>query len=118
MNKCILIGNLTANPQLSTTSNGISLCKFTLAVQRKFETEGTDFINILAWRALAENCNKYLAKGKKAAVVGSLQVRSFDDKNGVKRYVTEIIADEVEFLTPADKPRTNLKPVVDDDLPF
>lgn len=127
MNKVILIGNLTKNPELSTTTSGISVCKFDIAVQRRFETNGereTDFFKIIAWRGLADNCSKFLSKGKKAAVVGSIQNRSYDDKYGVKRYVTEIVADEVEFLSPKQgeipqsKAEAKLKPVTDDDLPF
>lgn len=131
MNKVILIGNLTKNPELSTTSNGISVCKFDIAVQRRFENANgereTDFFKIIAWRGLADNCGKFLSKGKKAAVVGSLQTRTYDDKDSVKRYVTEIVADEVEFLSPKteqqeiSKAEANLKPVdkdLLDDCPF
>ena len=133
MNKVILIGNLSKDPELSTTTSGISVCKFDIAVQRRFETNGareTDFFKIIAWRGLADNCGKFLSKGKKAAVVGSLQTRTYCDKDGVKRYVTEIVADEVEFLSPKQgqgeipqsKAEANLKPVTDDDelsdLPF
>jgi single-strand DNA-binding protein len=130
MNKVILIGNLAKDPEKSVTSGGISVCKFDIAVQRRFEnTNGekeTDFFKIIAWRGLADNCGKYLSKGKKAAVVGSLQTRTYDDKGGVKRYVTEIVADEVEFLSPKQeqgempqsKAEASLKPVTDDDLPF
>jgi single-strand DNA-binding protein len=126
MNKVILIGNLTKNPELSTTTSGISVCKFDIAVQRRFEANGereADFFKIIAWRGLADNCGKYLSKGKKAAVVGSLQTRTYCDKDGVKRHVTEIVADEVEFLSPKgeipqSKAEASLKPVTDDDLPF
>lgn len=144
MNKVILVGNLTKDPELSTTSNGISYCKFSIAVTRRFpNAEGTreaDFFNIIVWRQQAENCHKYLRKGSKAGVIGSLQTRTYDDKDGNKRYVTEIIADEVEFLNSKssssddyssdnsnlDEPGTvakpkktaELKPIIDDDLPF
>lgn len=139
MNKVILVGNLTKDPELSTTSNGISLCKFGLAVQRRFaNAEGNrdvDFFNIIVWRGLAENCHKYLRKGKKAGVIGILQTRTYDDKDGVKRYVTEIVADEVEFLSSKSssdddsgdfegrneskgRGSAELKPIEDDDLPF
>lgn len=128
MNKVILIGNLTKDPEKSTTSGGISVCKFDIAVQRRFENANgereTDFFKIIAWRGLADNCGKFLSKGKKAAVIGSIQNRSYDDKYGVKRYVTEIVADEVEFLSPKQgeipqsKAEAKLKPVTDDDLPF
>jgi single-strand DNA-binding protein len=131
MNKVILVGNLTRDPELSTTSGGVSLCKFGIAVQRRFaNAEGNrdvDFFNIIVWRGLAETCHKFLRKGSKAGVVGSIQTRSYEDKDGVKKFVTEIIADEVEFLS--SKPASDgyddgkdvsaeLKPVEDDDLPF
>ena len=108
MNKVILIGNLTKDPELTTTNSGINCCKFTVAVQRKFSNaEGereADFINCVAWRALADNVNKYLTKGKRCAVVGAMQTRSYDAKDGTKRYVTEVLVDEVEFLS--SKPNT------------
>ena len=126
MNKVILVGNLTRDPELSTTSNGISYCKFSLAVQRRFSKEGekeTDFFNITAWRGQAENCHKYLKKGSKAGIVGSLQTRTYEDKDGAKKYVTDIIADEVEFLSSKTeqketKKKVDLTPIIDDDLPF
>jgi len=105
MNKCILIGNLTRDPEYSTTMGGVAKCSFTLAVQRRFaNAEGVreaDFINIVAWRQTAELCAKYLSKGRKACVEGSIQTRSYTAQDGTKRYVTEIIADNVEFLAPA-----------------
>jgi single-strand DNA-binding protein len=125
MNKCIFIGNLTKDPELSTTTSGISVCKFDIAVQRRFETNGereTDFFKIIAWRGLADNCGKYLSKGKKAAVVGSLQTRTYYDKDGVKHYVTEIVADEVEFLSPkGERNEPKLSPApeeIQEELPF
>ena len=102
MNKVILIGNLTRNPATITTSSGADVCKFSLAVPRKFlNSEGekeTDYINIIAWRTLAENCAKYLTKGSKCCVIGRMQTRSYDVQDGSRRYITEVIADEVEFL--------------------
>ena len=103
MNKVILVGNLTRDPELITTSNGVSLCRFTLAVQRRFagpdgEREA-DFVNIVVWRAQADNCYKYLKKGSKCGVVGSLQTRSYDAQDGTKRYSTDVVAEEVEFLS-------------------
>ena len=141
MNKVILIGNLTRDPELTTTTSGVSICRFSLAVQRRFtNSEGereTDFINIVVWRNLAENCHKFLRKGSKAAVVGTLQTRSYDAQDGTKRYVTEVVADEVEFVgaranaddqigddqigggdNPADGGATKLTPIQDDSLPF
>ena len=104
MNKVILIGNLTRDPELSETSSGVAVCRFSIAVSRDYaNSEGnreTDFFNITVWRGRAENCGKYLKKGNKVAVVGSLQNRSYEDKDGIKRNVTDIVANEVEFLTP------------------
>ena len=104
MNKVWLIGNLTKDPELTETPNGVAVCKFSIAVSRDYSssdgTRETDFFNITVWRGRAENCGKYLKKGNKVAVVGRLQTRSYDDKDGNKRYVTDIVADEVEFLTP------------------
>lgn len=102
MNKAILIGNLTRDPELRTTAGGVSVCTFTLAVNRRFTNqEGVreaDFINIVTWRQTAELCARYLSKGRKAAVVGTIQSRSYDAQDGTKRYVTEVVADEVEFV--------------------
>jgi len=133
MNRVFLIGNLTRDPELAVTNSGVSVCRFSIAVSRRFSNaEGereTDFFNIVVWRAQGENCHKYLKKGSKCAVFGSLQNRSYDANDGTKRYVTEIIADEVEFLTSksADgavksydnkKEVTELEPIDDDNLPF
>ncbi len=102
MNRATLIGNLTRDPELRMTSGGIQVCTFSVAVQRRFSnSQGeklADFFNIVTWRALAENCSRYLHKGSKVFVGGQLQNRSYDAQDGSKRYVTEIIADEVEFL--------------------
>lgn len=103
MNKAILIGNLTRDPEMRKTASGISACTFTLAVNRRYANQQgvreADFINVVAWRGLAENCIRFLGQGSKAAVVGTIQTRSYDAQDGSKRYVTEIVADEVEFLT-------------------
>ena len=136
MNKVILVGNLTKDPELITTNTGVSMCRFTVAVQRRFASSDgnreTDFIPVVVWRAQAENCYKYLKKGSRAGVVGSIQTRNYEGQDGQKRYVTEVVADEVEFLSTksveeakdapaADKKATveEYEPVVDDDdLPF
>lgn len=145
MNKVILIGNLTRDPELQTTNSGVSVCRFSLAVSRRFSNSdgerGTDFLNITVWRTLGETCHKYLKKGSKCAVVGRIQVSSYDAADGSKRYSTDIVADEVEFLNSRasgdgeegqtyersyDKPSTNSKPkqtaelqeIEDDSLPF
>ena len=135
MNKVFLIGNLTRDPELRTTSNGIAVCTFTLAVSRRFKSANganeTDFLNVVVWRAQADSCAKYLKKGSKAAVSGSIQTRSYEVE-GQKRYATDIVADEVQFLStrsneggdfiesvPAGKsaPISTLEPV-EEDLPF
>lgn len=128
MNHVTIIGNLTRDPEIAETPTGVTVCKFAVAVNRKYKDDNgevvTDFFNVVAWRGLAENCGKYLAKGKKVAVVGTLQNRSYTDKNGVTRYVTEIIAEEAEFLTPRAEeqpkaePKAKLTEVEDDGLPF
>ena len=102
MNKVFLIGNLTRDPELSTTGSGVSFCKFTLAISRSYSRDGkreTDFLPVVVWRAQAENCARYLKKGSKAAVCGSVQTRSYETPDGSRRYVTEIAADEVQFLS-------------------
>lgn len=103
MNRVFLIGNLTRDPELSETPNGISLCRFGIAVNRNYSSADgerqVDFFNITVWRAQAENCGRYLKKGSKVAVLGSLQSRTYEDKEGQKRTVTDIVASEVEFLT-------------------
>ena len=102
MNKWIGVGRLTKAPEQKQTANGISVCTFTIAVNRRMNREQTDYFNIVAWRGLAETCGKYLAKGQQVCIVGEVQTRSYDDKNGVKRYVTEVIAEVVEFLSKAN----------------
>jgi len=107
MNKAILIGNLARDPETMTTSSGITKCNFTVAVQRRFaNAQGVreaDFIPVVCWRQTAELCARYLSKGRKVAVEGSIQVRSYDAQDGSKRYVTEVIADNVEFLGSRDE---------------
>ncbi len=132
MNKVFLIGNLTRDPETNTVSTGVSVCRFAIAVTRRYAgadgNRETDFINIVAWRGLADNCAKYLKKGNKVAVCGTLQTRSYENKEGVKVNVFEIVADEVEFLTTKaqsgveagtkDDQVAELQPIQDDDLPF
>ena len=102
MNKVVLIGNIASDIESRTTQSGVAQCSFRLAVQRKFTSANgereTDFLQIVAWRKTAELCQKYLTKGRKVAVEGSIQTRSYDAQDGSKRYVTEIIADNVEFV--------------------
>ncbi|HEY8444238.1 MAG TPA: single-stranded DNA-binding protein [Clostridia bacterium] len=129
MNKVILIGNLTRDPELAQTTGGIPYCRMSIAVNRNYSSADgervTDFFNIIAWRGLAENCHKYLRKGLKIGVCGSLQTRTYE-QDGIKRYITEIVADEVEFLTPKSSQESfgepkkiqDIPPIEDDDLPF
>jgi len=138
MNKAILVGRLTKDPELTQTTTGISVCRFTVAINRRFKNAAgeseADFLNCVAWRQTAENLAQYQRKGAQIGVVGTIQTRSYDGNDGIKRYVTEIIADEVEFLTPKQaqdslpdapperkaKPRAqDLEPYDDaDSLPF
>lgn len=101
LNRIILIGRLTRDPELKYTTNGTAVVNFTLAVNRKFNRDETDFIDIVAWRGLAENCANYLGKGRLAAVEGRLQIRSYEANDGTKRKVAEVIADDVRFLDKA-----------------
>lgn len=136
MNKIIISGNLSKDPEFSTSSSGLSVCKFTVAVNRKFKKEDgsteTDFINCVAWRSTADYVSKYVHKGNRLGVIGSLQTRTYDAQDGSKRYVTEILVDEVELYTPKSendgKPKTEarskqeimhgFKPIPDSQLPF
>lgn len=132
MNKVILIGNLTRDPELTETPSGVPVCRFAIAVSRDYaDSQGnreTDFFNITTWRGKAETCGKYLKKGNKVAVCGSLQNRSYEDKDGIKRTVTDVIASDVEFLTPKQseeenvvsvkRERPQLEEIDDNKLPF
>ncbi len=136
MNKAFLIGRLTQDPTASTFDSGHSCCRFSIAVNRPFSRDAAnnaDFINIVTWDGLAQNCVKYLVKGSQVAVTGSIQTGSYE-RDGVKRQSFEIRADQVEFLSratnsgsgaaaqsprPKDTAMDELKEVVDDDdMPF
>ena len=141
MNKAILVGNLTRDPETRTVPSGAVMCQFTIAVNRRYVNQQgvreADFIPIVTWRQTAELCSRYLSKGRKVAVEGVIQVRSYDAQDGSKRYVTEVVADNVEFLSSpqgdrqqrADNPPPPSEPSgyssdpdaftdVDDELPF
>lgn len=133
MNKAMIIGNLTKDPELHQTATGITLCRLNVAVNRKFAGQDgekqTDYFNVVTWRATAENCAKYLKKGRKVFVCGEMQFRQYEAKDGTTRTAAEISADEVEFLSPAEdkgsapytKPTSVQKSLLDDadeDLPF
>ncbi len=103
MNKVILVGNITRDPEQRTTGSGVPVTTFTVAAQRRFKNASgsydSDFINCVAWRSTAEFIAKYFSKGSKIGIVGSLQSRSYDDAQGNKRYVTEVVVDDAEFVT-------------------
>jgi single-strand DNA-binding protein len=106
LNRVILVGRLTKDPELRYTPAGVAVTQFTLAVARNFANQQTkekeaDFINIVTWRQLAETCANYLRKGRLTAIEGRLQVRNYDNAEGRKVYVTEVIADNVQFLESA-----------------
>ena len=104
MNKITLIGNLTHDPEVRSTPNGVTVCTFNIAVNRRFAPQGgekvTDFFRINAWRQLGDTCAKYLSKGRKVAVIGELQARTDEAKDGTTRMSLDVSADEVEFLSP------------------
>ena len=133
MNHVSLIGRLTKDPEVKYTHSGTAVCTFTLAVDRKFAKKDSgqptaDFIPIVTWRKLAEICGNNLAKGRRISVEGRIQVRSYDAQDGSKRYVTEIVADEVEFLDSrsqagAQEPAGGIgraagQNIPDDEIPF
>ncbi|MFA5881461.1 MAG: single-stranded DNA-binding protein [Eubacteriales bacterium] len=137
LNRIVLIGRLTKDPELRYTPNGKAVAGFTLAVDRPFKNQQgereTDFINIVVWGSQAENCANYLSKGKLAAVDGRLQIRTFDGQDGQRRWVTEVVADNVRFLSPkggSESPKGGSESSVgpgnmgnevdfsDDDIPF
>ncbi len=103
MNKLFLIGNLTRDPELTETNSGVSVCHFSIAVNRNYTgADGerqTDFFNCTAWRGTAEAIARYCKKGNKVAVTGSIQVRNYEDNEGIKRIAVDVIAQDVEFLT-------------------
>lgn len=104
INRTVLVGRLTRDPELRYTPNGVATCSFTLAVNRPFKNQQgeqeADFINVVVWRKQAENAAQYLSKGKLAGVEGRIQTRHYDNKQGQRVYVTEIVADNVQFLEP------------------
>lgn len=142
MNKVFLIGNLTRDPELTETAGGVSVCHFAIAVNRNYTSSDgerqTDFFNVTAWRGLADTVARYTKKGNKVAVVGSVQIRNYEDNQGVRRTAVDVIAQDIEFLTAknssgedfydapsssagsgADKKKATLQTFDDDgDIPF
>ena len=129
MNKFLCTGNLTRDVEKRETNNGKAVANFSIAVSRPLSDE-TDFFNVTVWGNQAENCAKYLKKGSKVGIVGSLQNRSYEANDGTKRTITEIVAEQVEFLSPKQaeetqeqvvsvtRERPQLEEIVDGNLPF
>ncbi len=135
LNKVVLCGRLTADVELKQTPSGVSVVSFTLAVNRRYQAEGqqqADFISVVAWRQTAEFISKYFQKGSSLCITGSIQVRSWQDNNGNKRYATEVVADEAMFVdSKSESTQQSYQPQygqqaqpkyeelkTDDDLPF
>lgn len=135
MNKIVIIGNLTRDPESGVTHDGVNFAHFTVAVNRPFTNAAgerlADYFDVVAWRVLGERCAKYLYKGSKVGVSGRVQRKLYEDRDGIKRTSFTVVADEVEFLTPKkattvssdapDEPLesvSELQPVDGDDLPF
>ena len=134
MNKLTIIGNLTRDPELRTTTAGVSVCSFTVAANRRKKVEGqpeADFFNVSAWRERGELCAKYLAKGRKVCVIGPVSVRTYQNSKGETKASLEVTADEVEFLSSrgesvdqqsgmekVDPVENPFKPQADDEVPY
>lgn len=129
MNKTILIGNVCADPTMSSTPAGVTVCTFTVAADRRFKDahgeKQTDFFRVQAWRQLGDVCGKYVKKGMKVGVIGELQARTYEAKDGTTRMSLDVNADEVEFMSraeekPATKPAdpNTFDDISSDDLPF
>lgn len=141
MNRAILVGRLAKDPDFGSTQSGVNVCRFTVACDRRHQTNGerqADFINCVAWREKAEFIHKYFTKGMRIALEGNIQVSSWEDQNGNKRYATDVVVDHVEFaqsksetvsqISAQDKPSEcngaaqgnidDFMPVDDEDLPF
>ena len=135
LNRITVIGRLTRDPELRTTSNGVAVATFTVAVDRQYKTQNgekeTDFIPVVVWRGLAETCSKYLSKGNMVAIDGRLQIRNYENDKGERRTIAEIVAENAQFLTPKANTREDsnsasfdhnldepdeMKPL--DDIPF
>lgn len=136
MNKLTIIGNLTRDPELRTTQSGINVCSFSVAVNRRRKAEGqpeADYFRVTAWRELGDLCQRYLSKGRKVAVTGSVAVSTYTANDGTVRASMDVTADEVEFLSPREEaaqqqmpiqtapkpdPQPAYEEIPDDDLPF
>ena len=133
MNKIFLIGRIANDVNLSETNSGVAVCRFSIAVNRRRASEEaeqqTDFFNVTAWRGLADTIARYCKKGNKVAVAGQIQIRQYEDREGAKRTAVDVVAEEVEFLSPKsnDEARTAEEPKKkpkleafddDSDIPF
>ena len=127
MNKLTIIGNLTRDPELRTTASGINVCSFTVAVNKRVKKDGeqqdADFFRVSAWRGLADVCSKYLAKGRKVAVVGSVSLHTYESQNGKQGASLEVVADDVEFLSQRTEQmqidtQSGMQVVETDDCPY
>lgn len=127
INRVVLVGRLANDPDLRYTPSGVAVCKFRLAVNRTFKTEGqpdADFINIIVWRKIGENAANYLKKGSLAGIEGRIQTGSYEGQDGKRVYTTDVVADSVQFLeprssqgdTPSNQPNSNNYTRVDEDL--
>ena len=128
MNRCFIIGNLTRDPETRVTQSGSTVCSFTVAVNRRGKSDEADFFRVSAWNKLAETCQQYLSKGRKVAVTGPVSVSTYTGQDGKAYANLEVMAQEVEFLTPKGEQQAAQAPaaqandgyqeVTDDDLPF
>lgn len=126
MNKLTIIGNLTRDPELRTTTSGVNVCSFTVAVNKRNKKDGeqeADFFRVSAWRGLADVCSKYLAKGRKVAVVGSVSLHTYESQNGKQGASLEVVADDVEFLSQRTEQmqidaQSGMQVVETDDCPY
>ena len=128
MNRCFIIGNLTRDPETRVTQSGSSVCSFTVAVNRRGQDDKTDFFRVSAWNKTGDTCQKYLAKGRKVAVTGPVSVSTYTGQDGKAYANLEVMAQDVEFLTPKGEQQSAPAPaaqasdgyqeVTDDDLPF
>lgn len=125
MNRVELVGNIVRDVELQKSAKGLSYCHFQIAVPRSFTNEEgkreSDFINVTAWRNLADLVGKYVHKGDKVGIVGKIQVRKYENENNETKFATEIIADEIEFLNTKKKVENDLKPAQKqdmDEMPF
>ena len=114
MNKVFLIGNLTRDPELTETPSGVAVCRFSIAVNRNYTSDDgerqTDFFNCVAWRGLGETIARYTQKGKKVSVAGSIQLRNYEDNQGIKRTAVDIVVSDVEFLSPKENEEEVVRP--------